>query len=75
MIYVSILICVNASTRLLIPSEKGAWKWSRILICLSSPPADIDDMHICYVLRDGDNATSDVFYFSIEDIGRSLQVC
>ncbi|XP_041920491.1 FRAS1-related extracellular matrix protein 2b [Alosa sapidissima] len=31
--------------------------------------ADIDDMHICYVLRDGDNATSDVFFFSIEDIG------
>ncbi|XP_056612259.1 FRAS1-related extracellular matrix protein 2b [Triplophysa dalaica] len=31
--------------------------------------ADIDDMHICYVLRDGDNATSDIFYFSIEDNG------
>ncbi|XP_043114475.1 FRAS1-related extracellular matrix protein 2-like [Puntigrus tetrazona] len=29
--------------------------------------ADIDDMHICYVLRDGDNATSDTFHFSIED--------
>uniref|UniRef100_A0A9J7ZAP1 FRAS1 related extracellular matrix 2b n=1 Tax=Cyprinus carpio carpio TaxID=630221 RepID=A0A9J7ZAP1_CYPCA len=31
--------------------------------------ADIDDMHICYVLRDGDNATSDTFHFSIEDSG------
>ncbi|KAG9348448.1 hypothetical protein JZ751_002183, partial [Albula glossodonta] len=29
--------------------------------------ADIDDMKICYALRDGDNATSDIFYFSIED--------
>ncbi|XP_036392654.1 FRAS1-related extracellular matrix protein 2-like [Megalops cyprinoides] len=31
--------------------------------------ADIDDMKICYVLKDGDNATSDIFYFSIEDSG------
>ncbi|XP_049431948.1 FRAS1-related extracellular matrix protein 2b [Epinephelus fuscoguttatus] len=31
--------------------------------------ADIDDMNICYVLRDGDNATNDIFYFSIEDSG------
>uniref|UniRef100_A0A8C2J4A4 FRAS1 related extracellular matrix 2b n=1 Tax=Cyprinus carpio TaxID=7962 RepID=A0A8C2J4A4_CYPCA len=31
--------------------------------------ADINDMHICYVLRDGDNATSDTFHFSIEDSG------
>ncbi|XP_045076300.1 FRAS1-related extracellular matrix protein 2-like [Coregonus clupeaformis] len=31
--------------------------------------AEIDDMKICYVLRDGDNATSDIFYFSIEDNG------
>ncbi|XP_072547608.1 FRAS1-related extracellular matrix protein 2b [Salminus brasiliensis] len=31
--------------------------------------ADIDDMHICYILRGGDNATSDTFYFSIEDNG------
>ncbi|XP_053543455.1 FRAS1-related extracellular matrix protein 2b [Ictalurus punctatus] len=31
--------------------------------------ADIDDMHICYVLRNGDNATSDTFHFSIEDNG------
>uniref|UniRef100_A0A672LVH6 FRAS1-related extracellular matrix protein 2-like n=1 Tax=Sinocyclocheilus grahami TaxID=75366 RepID=A0A672LVH6_SINGR len=30
---------------------------------------DINDMHICYVLRDGDNATSDTFHFSIEDSG------
>uniref|UniRef100_A0AAR2KAS0 Cadherin domain-containing protein n=1 Tax=Pygocentrus nattereri TaxID=42514 RepID=A0AAR2KAS0_PYGNA len=31
--------------------------------------ADIDDMHVCYVLRDENNATSDTFYFSIEDNG------
>ncbi|XP_059819449.1 FRAS1-related extracellular matrix protein 2-like [Hypanus sabinus] len=31
--------------------------------------ADIDDMKISYVLREGDNATSDIFYFSIEDAG------
>ncbi|XP_053556187.1 FRAS1-related extracellular matrix protein 3 [Bombina bombina] len=30
---------------------------------------DIDDMKICYILRDGDNATSDIFHFSIEDSG------
>uniref|UniRef100_H2ZYY2 FRAS1 related extracellular matrix 2b n=1 Tax=Latimeria chalumnae TaxID=7897 RepID=H2ZYY2_LATCH len=29
--------------------------------------ADIDDMKICYVLREGDNATSDIFYFTVED--------
>uniref|UniRef100_A0A4W6E1P0 FRAS1 related extracellular matrix 2b n=1 Tax=Lates calcarifer TaxID=8187 RepID=A0A4W6E1P0_LATCA len=31
--------------------------------------AEIDDMNICYVLKDGDNATNDVFTFSIEDNG------
>uniref|UniRef100_A0A3P9JLJ9 FRAS1 related extracellular matrix 2 n=1 Tax=Oryzias latipes TaxID=8090 RepID=A0A3P9JLJ9_ORYLA len=31
--------------------------------------ADIDDLHICYVLRNEENATSDVFYFSVEDKG------
>uniref|UniRef100_A0A7M4E5Y7 FRAS1 related extracellular matrix 2 n=2 Tax=Crocodylus TaxID=8500 RepID=A0A7M4E5Y7_CROPO len=31
--------------------------------------ADVDDMKICYVLREGDNATSDIFYFSVEDGG------
>ncbi|XP_059186594.1 FRAS1-related extracellular matrix protein 2b [Centropristis striata] len=31
--------------------------------------AEIDDMNICYVLKDGDNATNDIFYFSIEDSG------
>ncbi|XP_062275710.1 FRAS1-related extracellular matrix protein 2b isoform X1 [Scomber scombrus] len=31
--------------------------------------AEIDDMNICYVLRDGENATNDIFYFSIEDNG------
>uniref|UniRef100_F6SBL8 FRAS1-related extracellular matrix protein 2 n=1 Tax=Monodelphis domestica TaxID=13616 RepID=F6SBL8_MONDO len=31
--------------------------------------ADIDDMKICYVLREGTNATSDSFYFIVEDGG------
>uniref|UniRef100_A0A8C6ML34 FRAS1 related extracellular matrix 2a n=1 Tax=Nothobranchius furzeri TaxID=105023 RepID=A0A8C6ML34_NOTFU len=31
--------------------------------------ADIDDLHICYVLRNDENATSDVFHFSVEDNG------
>lgn len=34
--------------------------------------AEIDEMNICYVLRDGDNATNDIFYFSIEDSGKFL---
>lgn len=45
---------------------------SRILYlykCLSFS-AEINDMSICYVLRDGDNATNDIFYFSIEDNGK-----
>ncbi|XP_028818661.1 FRAS1-related extracellular matrix protein 2b [Denticeps clupeoides] len=31
--------------------------------------ADIDDMSICYVLRDTANATGDIFHFSVEDNG------
>ncbi|KAI5930317.1 FRAS1-related extracellular matrix protein 2 [Manis javanica] len=31
--------------------------------------ADIDDTKICYVLRDGANATSDMFHFTVEDGG------
>ncbi|XP_062242743.1 FRAS1-related extracellular matrix protein 2-like [Platichthys flesus] len=31
--------------------------------------AEIDEMNICYVLRDGDKPTNDNFYFSIEDNG------
>ncbi|XP_061916520.1 FRAS1-related extracellular matrix protein 2b isoform X1 [Entelurus aequoreus] len=31
--------------------------------------ADIDDMNVCYVLREGDDATNDIFHFSIEDHG------
>ncbi|KAI3354096.1 hypothetical protein L3Q82_018646 [Scortum barcoo] len=31
--------------------------------------AEINDLNICYVLRDGDNATNDIFHFSIEDSG------
>ncbi|XP_053728252.1 FRAS1-related extracellular matrix protein 2b isoform X1 [Synchiropus splendidus] len=31
--------------------------------------ADIDDMSVCYVLKSGANATSDIFHFSIEDSG------
>lgn len=34
--------------------------------------ADINDMKICYVLLDGSNATSDIFYFTVEDNGRNL---
>ena len=36
--------------------------------------AEIDEMNICYVLRDGDNATNDIFYFSIEDSGKFLHL-
>lgn len=38
------------------------------------PTADIDDMKICYVLLDGSNATSDIFYFTIEDNGKKLLI-
>ncbi|XP_077421790.1 FRAS1-related extracellular matrix protein 2b isoform X2 [Vanacampus margaritifer] len=31
--------------------------------------ADINDMSICYILRAGDDATNDIFHFSIEDSG------
>ncbi|XP_026524411.1 FRAS1-related extracellular matrix protein 3 [Notechis scutatus] len=31
--------------------------------------ADIDDMKICYALKERENATSDIFYFSVEDNG------
>ncbi|XP_005796927.1 FRAS1-related extracellular matrix protein 2-like [Xiphophorus maculatus] len=31
--------------------------------------AEIDDMNICYILKHGDNATNDVFHFSIGDNG------
>ncbi|XP_055082728.1 FRAS1-related extracellular matrix protein 2-like isoform X2 [Periophthalmus magnuspinnatus] len=31
--------------------------------------ADIDDLSICYVLRNDENATSDLFHFSVEDKG------
>ncbi|PKU33607.1 fras1-related extracellular matrix protein 3 [Limosa lapponica baueri] len=34
--------------------------------------ADIDEMKISYVLKEGDNATSDIFYFSIEDNGGNV---
>ncbi|XP_072900029.1 FRAS1-related extracellular matrix protein 2-like [Hemitrygon akajei] len=30
---------------------------------------DVDDMKICYVLKEGINATSDIFHFSVEDSG------
>ncbi|XP_056418856.1 FRAS1-related extracellular matrix protein 3 [Hyla sarda] len=31
--------------------------------------ADIDDVKVCYVLKDGENATSDSFRFTVEDNG------
>ncbi|KAF0038653.1 hypothetical protein F2P81_009137 [Scophthalmus maximus] len=31
--------------------------------------ADVDDLNICYVLRSEENATSDLFLFSVEDNG------
>ncbi|KAM6987161.1 FRAS1-related extracellular matrix protein 2a [Aplochiton taeniatus] len=31
--------------------------------------ADIDDLKICYVLRNEENATSDLFHFTVEDSG------
>ncbi|XP_060634878.2 FRAS1-related extracellular matrix protein 3 [Anolis sagrei] len=31
--------------------------------------AEIDDMKICYILKQGENATSDIFHFSVEDSG------
>ncbi|XP_044079027.1 FRAS1-related extracellular matrix protein 2-like [Siniperca chuatsi] len=31
--------------------------------------ADIDDLNICYVLRNEENATSDLFHFSVQDNG------
>ncbi|CAJ0964169.1 unnamed protein product [Ranitomeya imitator] len=31
--------------------------------------ADIDDVKVCYVLKDGENATSDIIRFSVEDNG------
>lgn len=34
--------------------------------------ADIDDLNICYVLRREENATSDLFHFSVEDNGEIL---
>lgn len=34
--------------------------------------ADIDEMKICYVLLDGSNATSDIFYFTVEDNGKNF---
>ncbi len=38
------------------------------VLCVSS--ADIDDLKICYILKDEINATSDVFSFTVEDNGK-----
>ncbi|KAM6136377.1 LOW QUALITY PROTEIN: FRAS1-related extracellular matrix protein 3 [Phoenicopterus ruber ruber] len=34
--------------------------------------ADIDEMKISYILKEGDNTTGDIFYFSIEDNGGNV---
>jgi len=33
--------------------------------------ADMDDLKICYILKDEENATSDLFSFTVEDNGKS----
>lgn len=38
--------------------------------CYFLVTADIDDLNICYVLRNEENATSDLFHFSVEDNGK-----
>lgn len=40
-----------------------------MLRCLT---ADMDDLNICYVLRNEENATSDLFHFSVEDNGEAF---
>lgn len=46
------------------------------MICcsLTSPcfTADMDDLNICYLLRNQENATSDLFHFSVEDHGKTF---
>lgn len=32
----------------------------------------MDDLNICYVLRNEENATSDLFRFSVEDNGKTF---
>lgn len=34
--------------------------------------ADVDDLNICYVLRNEENATSDLFHFSVQDNGKAF---
>lgn len=36
--------------------------------------ADIDDLKICYILKDESNATSDLFSFTLEDNGKSYKI-
>lgn len=40
-----------------------------LIVQICSFSAEINDLSICYVLKDGDNATNDIFHFSIEDSG------
>lgn len=40
------------------------------VLCLCVSSADIDDLKICYILKDENNATSDVFSFTVEDNGK-----
>lgn len=36
--------------------------------------ADIEDLNICYVLHKEENATSDLFHFTVEDKGKSFNI-
>lgn len=36
--------------------------------------ADIDDLKICYILKDNSNATRDLFGFTVEDSGKSSSI-
>ena len=57
-----------------VTEENQTCELSQTVFFFFSLSADIDDMNICYVLLDGSNATSDIFYFTIEDHGRNHKI-